>query len=134
MIKKELVQINFNLNCSEVELFQMINTPIGLSSWYSDNVKIDGEIFSFFWADTEQKAKLISIEKLKHIRFRWLDEEDKNAYFEFKVETKNSETLLIITDFVEDEEDKEDTIDLYKTQVEALKILLEDNEISEIFI
>ena len=132
-MKKERIEIRFSMQCSEVELFNKISTPAGLASWYADHVKIDGRNFSFFWADTEQKAELLSINKLKDIRLHWLDDEEKDAYFEFCIQKKEDECVLTIIDFVE-EEDKEDAIDLYETQVEALKILLENKEISEIFI
>ena len=56
------------------------------------------------------------------IRYRWMDEEDENAYFEFQIHSHEltGSTSLQITDFAEQDE-KKDSIDLWDTQVEELK-------------
>ena len=56
------------------------------------------------------------------IRYQWVDEEDKSAYFEFAIHTieLTGSTALEITDFAEPGE-KTDSIDLWDSQVEDLK-------------
>ena len=56
------------------------------------------------------------------IRYRWVDEEDKNVYFEFSIHTAEltGATTLEITDFAEPHEQK-DSINLWDSQIEGLK-------------
>ena len=56
------------------------------------------------------------------ICYRWVDEEDENAYFEFIIHTieLTGSTALEITDFSEPGE-KKDSINLWDSQVEDLK-------------
>ena len=65
---------------------------------------------------------VLSIKPEFSIRYRWTDEEDTNAYFEFQIFTHEltGSTSLQITDFAEANE-KHDSIDLWDTQIETLK-------------
>ena len=56
------------------------------------------------------------------VRYQWVDEADEGTYFEFQIHTHEltGTTSLEITDFAEPEE-KRDSIDLWDTQVEALR-------------
>lgn len=65
---------------------------------------------------------MVLCETGKKVRYRWVDEEDPNAYFEFiihNIELTGS-TALEITDFTEPDE-KADSIGLWDSQVETLK-------------
>lgn len=79
-------------------------------------------IYVFKWNKAEQEAEVLSIKPEMSIRYRWMDEEDENAYFEFQIHSHEltGSTSLQITDFAEQDE-KKDSIDLWDTQVEELK-------------
>ena len=51
-----------------------------------------------------------------------MDDEDKNSFFEFKIniEEITGDVALLITDFAEEDE-KEDSIDLWDSQIAELK-------------
>lgn len=56
------------------------------------------------------------------IRFRWLDSEFSNEYFEFRI-TQNEltkEYVLEVTDFT-DEQDVEDQMDLWDVEINCLR-------------
>ena len=57
------------------------------------------------------------------MRFHWLDNEDDEDYFEFliQVDDLTNDVSLIVTDFAEDEDEKEENTLLWDTQVENLK-------------
>ena len=59
----------------------------------------------------------------KFIQFKWIDDEYKESYFEFsiQVDEMTSDVSLIITDFAEDSDEKEEQIMLWKQQFENLK-------------
>ena len=59
----------------------------------------------------------------KFIQFKWVDDEYKESYFEFaiQIDEMTSDVSLIITDFAEDLDDKEEQIMLWEQQFENLK-------------
>ena len=59
----------------------------------------------------------------RYVRFKWCNDEDlEKCYFEFKIniDELTGDVALFITDFAEEDE-KEDVIDLWDTQVAKLK-------------
>jgi len=67
-------------------------------------------------------AEMTGISPLSYVRFRWLDDEDEDAYFEFCLHKTEltGDWMLEITDFVEEDE-KDKAVTLWDTQVKALK-------------
>jgi len=124
MAEKEKYQLEYTVNASPKVLFNRLSTPAGLSEWFADDVNIKDKIFTFIWEGAEQEAELIAKRDLKHVRFKWLDEDD-DSYFEFKiaVDDLTSDVAIIITDFAESDE-KEDAISLWDTQIGELKHIL----------
>ncbi|WP_085535960.1 START-like domain-containing protein [Massilibacteroides vaginae] len=104
---------------SKKSLWNHLTTPPGLSSWFSDDVIIDGDSYVFRWDKEEQKAEVISLKPETSIRYRW---EDDPFYFEFIIHTieLTGSIALEITDFA-DPSEKEDSIELWDTQIEELK-------------
>ncbi len=119
---KEKFELEYIISSSPKVLFERLSTADGLAEWFAENVNQKGDIFSFFWDESEQKAELVSIKKEQSIRFHWLDDEDDNAFFEFKLEIDEltNDLALIITDFA-DESDMDDAIDLWDKQVDELQ-------------
>lgn len=111
-------------NVSKNILWTYLTTPTGLSEWFADDVSINNNIFIFTWNKFSQKAERIASNHT-YIRFRWLDDEDEHAYFEFRMETAEitGATVLQITDFVEPAE-KQDSINLWDTEIKVLKRIL----------
>lgn len=119
-------ELEYNLNCSPKVLFSRLSTPEGLGEWFADQVNVDGDLFSFFWNNTETKAKLSALKDNKLVRFEWIDQSDEESnYFEFRiiVEEMSGSLALIIIDFSEPEE-KEDAIYLWDSQINDLKRIL----------
>lgn len=118
------IELEYIVNTSPKVLFHRLSTPSGLAEWFADDVNQKGNIYTFIWDNIEQEAELLHRKDLKCIRFRWLDE-DEEDYFEFRL-TKDELTgdmALIVTDFA-DEDEKEDTIDLWNSQIADLKHLI----------
>lgn len=120
---KKKITLEYTINSSPKVLFPRLSTPGGLSEWFADNVNIQGNVFSFFWEESEQKAEIVQKKENKYIRFHWIESDDPDAqWFEFRINTDEltGDTALIITDFT-DEEDKESTIELWNSQISKLK-------------
>ena len=115
--------IELSINSSVNVLYKRLSTPSGLAEWFADNVNLKDNVFTFFWDGSEQSAKLLKKKTNKFIQFKWLDDEYKDSYFEFniQVDEMTSDVSIIITDFAEDNDDKEEQILLWKQQIENLK-------------
>jgi uncharacterized protein YndB with AHSA1/START domain len=119
-------ELEYTMNCSAKVLFSRLSTPEGLSEWFADNVNVEGDHFTFVWNNSESKARLSALKENKLVRFEWIDVEDEEEnYFEFRLATDEltSDLALIITDFAEEDE-KEDAIYLWDSQISDLKRLL----------
>ena len=115
--------IELPINSSVSVLYKRLSTPSGLAEWFADNVNLKKNIYTFFWDDSEQSAKILKKKSNKFIQFKWIDDEYKESYFEFsiQVDEMTSDVSLIITDFAEDSDEKEEQIMLWEQQFENLK-------------
>ena len=61
--------------------------------------------------------------KRNNIRYQWLEDEGEEKYFEFsiQIDEMTKDIALIVTDFAEDEEDKEEGILLWNKEIGNLK-------------
>lgn len=118
-------EIEFPIHASPQLLYQYISTPSGLSEWFADNVNSRGELFTFIWDDTEEKAKLVSRKSGERIKFKWVNEEDEPYFFEIKIQVDEitKDVSLIVTDFAEEDEMDEAKM-LWENQISDLKMVL----------
>ncbi|MFR7812969.1 MAG: START-like domain-containing protein [Butyricimonas faecihominis] len=65
------------------------------------------EISSRFVGWYCEEAELVDMKKNSYVRFKWLDADDEEEFFEFSlhVEPLTEEVALIITDFVDADEE-----------------------------
>jgi len=120
----EKFELEYTINSSPKVLFPRLSTPAGLSEWFADDVNLKGNVFTFLWEGTEQKAEMVARKENKYIKFKWLDNEEDNdkTYFEFRINVDDltGDVALVITDFIEQDE-KDDAIDLWDSQITELK-------------
>jgi uncharacterized protein YndB with AHSA1/START domain len=119
-------ELEYQLNCSPRVLFSRLNTPEGLGEWFAEKVDADGDLFTFSWNNSESKARLSALKENKLVRFEWVGMENEGSnYFEFRIniEELTGGLALIISDFAEEEEQK-DIISLWDSQITDLKRLL----------
>ena len=118
---KSKYELEYTFNTSPSLLFSRLSTPEGLSEWFANDVNLSKGKYTFIWEGAEQEAEVLQRKANKFIRFRWTDE-DEDSFFEFKIRTDEltGDVALIVTDFAEEDE-KEDAIDLWDTQISELK-------------
>ena len=106
-------------------MYKYISTPGGLSEWFADNVNSRGEVFTFIWDGDEEQAKLLSKKANQFARYKWLADEDKDTYFELRIQIDDltKDVALIITDFAEEGELEEARL-LWESQVDDLHGLI----------
>ena len=117
---KQLYTLEFPVRCSPVILYDFLASPAGLQEWFADRVDDRDNIFSFTWNGTIEKAEVMEKEQDKFIRFHWLHT-PKEEFFEFKIEKSEvtNQTILVIKDFAEKKEIKDQTR-LWDYQVKEL--------------
>ena len=118
---RKRIDLEYIFSSSVTILFSRLSTAPGLAEWFSDDVKHDGNIFTFVWDGIGEEAELVDMKKNSYVRFKWLDADDENEFFEFSlhVEPLTEEVALIITDFVDTDEEG-DAVELWNKQVEML--------------
>ena len=122
MSEKVKIEIEFPIHASPKMLFQYFGTASGLSEWFADNVNLRGNIFSFIWDGAEEKAEILSKKVDQKIRFKWLETEGDNSYFEFRIQVDEltKDVSLMITDFADDDEVEESKM-FWENQISELK-------------
>ena len=118
--------IEIPINSSVNVLYKRLSTPSGLAEWFADNVNLKNNVFTFIWNDSDQSAKILKKKSNKFVQFKWLDDQEKESFFEFKIQVDEmtSDVSLIITDFAEDEEDQEEQTMLWEQQIQNLKMAI----------
>lgn len=118
---RKRIDLEYIFSSSVSILFSRLSTAPGLAEWFSDDVKHDGRIFTFVWDGVDEQAEFVDMKKNSFVRFKWLDADDEEEFFEFSVhvEPLTEEVALIITDFVDTDEEG-DEIELWNKQVEML--------------
>jgi uncharacterized protein YndB with AHSA1/START domain len=123
-MKKKIV-LEYPINSSAKVLYTRLSTPGGLAEWFADDVNLRGKLFYFIWDESEQCAEVVKKKENRYIQFRWVDEEDEESTFEFRIniDELTGDTALIVTDTIE-EEDEEDAVELWNTQIAELRHVL----------
>lgn len=118
---RKRIELEYIFSSSVKVLYSRLSTPAGLAEWFADDVIQKGNQFIFVWNKTEQSATLVEAKPYSRVRFVWDDAEDEDEYFEFEihVEPLTSDVALIITDFV-DEDEESDSISVWDKQIESL--------------
>jgi uncharacterized protein YndB with AHSA1/START domain len=125
MSTKVKYELEFPIQASPQLLYNYISTPSGLSEWFADNVNSRGELFTFIWDDSEEKAKLLTKKNSERIKFRWLENEDDHCFFELRIQVDSitKDVSIIVTDFSDDDEVEESKM-LWENQIASLKQIL----------
>jgi uncharacterized protein YndB with AHSA1/START domain len=127
MSEKIKYELEFPITSSPQLLYQYISTPSGLSEWFADNVNSRGEFFTFIWDDAEEKARLSSKKTGEKVKFRWVDEDNKDGeyYFELRilVDEITKDVSLMVVDFAH-EGDVQESKQLWENQILDLKHVL----------
>ena len=127
MSKRVSYSLEIDFQSSPQLLFQYLSTPSGLSEWFANDVNSRGEIFTFFWDDGEETAKLLSKKNNEKVKFQWINDEEasESEFFEFSIEVDEitKDVSLIITDF-SDEDELDESKMLWENSVASLKQVL----------
>lgn len=89
MVSDTKIELEYVLKTSPKVLENLIGTPSGLAEWFSDDVNVKDDIYTFVWGKSEEQARLL-FNKKNQIRWRWLhyeeSEETMHCFFELSYE------------------------------------------------
>jgi len=122
MAEKVKFELEFPMHSSPAFLFPYLSTPDGLSEWFADNVNSRSDIYTFIWDDSEEQAQRISHKTNERIKYKWLNDEDEDVYFEFyiQVDALTNDVSLIVIDFADADEVDESKM-FWENQIAELK-------------
>ncbi len=122
MSEKVKFQLEFPIHASPQMLYNYFGSASGLSEWFADNVNSRGKVFTFIWDGAEEEAELLSKLTDTKAKFKWLESEDDNSYFEFKIQVDaiTKDVALLVTDFAEEDEVDESKM-FWENQIDQLK-------------
>ncbi len=111
-MKKERFSLEYPLSSRQTDIvWKLISTDHGLSRWLADNVTEEDDIISFTWGQpwTDHhtlSANIVERERNSHIRFRWIDEEDPEAFWEMRISKSEltGDLCLCIIDYAPQDE------------------------------
>ncbi|MEY3051391.1 MAG: hypothetical protein RLY31_1176 [Bacteroidota bacterium] len=117
------IEIEFLLRTSPTLLYQFLTTPSALVRWFCDKVDIQSNnIYTFSWNDYEEIARLSEDIEEELLRFDWLDDGRDGEFLSFQIDISpvTGETILLITDFCDADEVREQKA-LWEAQIKMLK-------------
>ena len=126
-IHKERLELEYPLNARKPDiLWTMISTAHGLERWIADRVKEEDGILELTWGELwgehyTMHARIEEREKNSHIKLKWTDEVDDNAYWEMRIGRSEltEEICLCVTDYTY-ADDLDDLHDLWDGNLERL--------------
>jgi uncharacterized protein YndB with AHSA1/START domain len=120
MSKKQLYTLEYPVRCSPAILFEFLSNPSALQEWFADEVNEKDGVYSFGWDGSVDLADLVDKEQDKFIKYHWQHSE-ADEYFEFEIDKSEvtNQTILIVKDFAEKKEIK-DQSQLWEYQIKEL--------------
>ena len=117
--------MEFHIRSAPTVLYDLISTPSGFAEWYCTDVNVKDELYTFIWNGEEELASLIGRKSGEVIRFHWADDEDPDAFFEFRIriDAMTNDVALIVTDHAWPHE-LETAKALWQSQIAALMRVL----------
>jgi len=119
---KVRIDLEYIIKTSPTILFNCLSTPSGLSEWFSDDVNIKDDRYTFFWDGSEETAILKMVRKSESVKFQWEDDEGEDYFFEMtiRIDDLTKDVALLVTDFAD--EGEEDEIQLmWDNNIDKLK-------------
>ncbi len=114
-------KVEFPLQAKPELVYNYLVDPSGLTSWFAEDVTVNGETYEFFWEGSSEKAELTQRKPNKLVKFKWMEREGEE-YLTFQIEKDDltGDTSLIISDFDEEEELEEAKL-MWESVIEQLK-------------
>lgn len=116
------IEIDFLMRASPSLLYRYFTAPGDIMRWFCDKVDVIKQVYTFEWSGAGEEARLSENIENEVVRYSWLDPDRKGEYLEFKISKGGvtNQTVLVITDFCDDDEVDEHK-ELWMTQIGQLR-------------
>jgi len=112
IMKKKRLNIEYPLSARKPDIvWNLISTDHGLERWIADSVSENNGIISFTWGQpwTDHhtlSAHIVERARNSHIRFRWTEEDDDEAFWEIRIAQSEltGELCLCVIDYAPQDE------------------------------
>ncbi|MBQ8486766.1 MAG: hypothetical protein IJ533_03835 [Prevotella sp.] len=126
-MQKQRLDLEYPLSARKPDiLWSLISTDHGLERWIADRVVEEDGVISLTWGDPygehhSLSANIVEREKNSHIKLRWVDEEDPEAYWEMRIGRSEltEEICLCVVDYAQ-ADDIDDLHGLWDGNLERL--------------
>ena len=120
-MQRTKLELEFIFRASPTILYQFLTEPNCLIRWFCDEIDIEGTTYSFIWEGFAEEAELVETKEPNLVKFVWDDAEDGEFLaFHMTKSPVTDETILIITDFCDDDE-VDDQRNLWDAQIKKLR-------------
>ena len=127
IMQKQRLSLEYPLSARKPDLlWQLLSTDHGLERWLADRVVEDNGVLNLTWGNPygehhTLKANIVERQKNSHIRLRWVDEEEDDAFWEMRIGKSEltDELCLYVADYALPE-DIDDLHDLWDGNMERL--------------
>lgn len=113
-------RLEYNFKCSAKFLFRFIANPSDLSEWFADDVKINKDMFTFVWGDSESNAKMTERKLNSHVKLVWEDNPEEFTEMRLMQDAMTGDLAMIVTEYC-DEGEEEDTEALWDASIGELR-------------
>ena len=126
-MRKRKLELEYPLTARKPDLlWQLLSTDHGLERWLADKVTEENGVISLTWGKPwaehhTLEAKVLERRKNSHIRLQWVDEEEKEAFWEMRLwkSELTEELCLCVVDYAM-AEDLDDLHELWDDNMERL--------------
>jgi len=126
-MQKQRLELEYPLNARKPDiLWQLMSTAHGLERWLADVVDEEDGVLSLTWGNIYGEhhtlhARIVEREKNSHLRLRWVDEDDAEAFWEMRIgySELTEQVCLCVIDYALPE-DIEDLHGLWDGNLERL--------------
>ena len=106
-MQKQRLDLEYPLSARKPDiLWSLISTDHGLERWIADRVVEDDGVITLTWGDPwgehhSLSANVVERQKNSHIKLRWVDEDDPEAYWEMRIGRSEltEEICLCVVDY-----------------------------------
>ena len=105
MTKRVKYSFEYNFRARALLLYNYISVPYNLSTWFADDVQVNGDILTLSWSNSSERIKIEKQIMKKKAVYKWLDH-DAEEYLTFHLETDDvtGGTMLLVSDYDDDDQ------------------------------
>jgi len=121
-MQRTKLQLEFLFRASPNILYSFLTTPACIVRWFCDKAEVEEHQIVYSWSGNEEVALILSDHEEELLRLRWADSAYENEFLEFRISEApvTGETILLLTDFCDDDE-VADTTQYWNQQIRNLQ-------------